>query len=100
MTLLSLTYNNFSGDRVLILAECVRVCKSLERLYCRSCTLTSSEITKTLDHLKSNDASSINLRDWFLSDNSIDDVGVNALIKCAPELFPHLEFVSLSLVTQ
>ena len=53
LTFLNLSNNNFSGDRVLILAECVRVCKSLEWLYCRGCSLTSSAIVDFLDHLKS-----------------------------------------------
>ena len=94
LTRLSLSSNNFSGDRVLMLAECMRVCKSLETLYCWSCSLTSSELIKIIDHLKSN-SGKLKLMHWFLSDNSIDDVGVNALIECAPELLPCLEFVSL-----
>ena len=95
LTLLSLSYNNFSGERVLILAECVRMCRSLEMLDCSHCSLTSSELIKIINHLKSS-SRKLKLRDWFLSDNSIDDAGVNALIECAPELLPCLEFVSLS----
>ena len=95
LTLLSLSYNNFSEERVLILAECVRMCRSLEMLDCSHCSLTSSELIKIINHLKSN-SRKLKLRDWFLSDNSIDDAGVNALIECAPELLPCLEFVSLS----
>ena len=95
LTLLSLSYNNFSGENVLILAECARVCKSLERLHCSHCSLTSSELIKITNHLKSNNSRKLKLRDWILSDNSIDDVGVNALIESAPELLPCLKFVSL-----
>ena len=49
LKVLSLRRCDFSGDRVLILAECVWVCKSLERLYCWSCSLTSRVITDILE---------------------------------------------------
>ena len=93
LTQLYLHDNNFSGDRALILAECMRVCQSLESLYCVRCSLTSSEIIKILDHLKS--ISPKNLRKWDLYSNSIDDEGVNALIENIPQLFPKLEEVDL-----
>ena len=89
LTKLYLNRNNFSGDRALVLAECVRVCQSLERLYCWSCSLTSSEVINILDHLES--SSHISLRWWNLSDNFIDDEGVNSLIERLPRLFPKLE---------
>ena len=41
LTVLFLYNDNFSGDRFIVLAECVRVCQSLESLYCLSCSLTS-----------------------------------------------------------
>ena len=71
----------------------MRVCQSLERLFCRSCSLTSSEVIKVLYHLKS--SSPKNLRKWDLIRNSISDEGVNALIESIPELFPKLETVDL-----
>ena len=89
LTKLHLHDNNFSGDRALILAECVRVCKSLKRLYCWNCFLTSSEVINILDHLES--TTHISLCWWDLSDNSIDDEGVNALIERLPRLFPNLK---------
>ena len=95
LTFLILHNNNFSGDKVLILAECVRVCMSLEGLYCWNCSLTSSEVTALLDHLKHSGVSHRNLEWWDLSDNSIDDEGVNALIESIPKLFPSLVFVTL-----
>ena len=94
-TYLSLNSNNFSGDRVLILAECVRVCHSLENLYCWKCSLTPSEIIKILGHLKSNCSSHKLLRMWDLENNSIGDEGVNALIDSLPQLFPKLEEMNL-----
>ena len=93
LTKLYLHNNNFSGDRAFILAECVLVCQSLKRLNCWSCSLTSNEIIKILDHLRS--SSHKNLRKWDLYSNSIDDEGVNALIENIPQLFPKLEEVDL-----
>ena len=96
LTYLSLNSNNFSGDRPLILAECVRVCQSLESLYCWSCSLTSSEFINILDHLISSGSSLKNLWKWELDNNSIDDEGVSALIESLPQLFPSLENVELN----
>ena len=95
LTNLDLHNNNFSGDKVHILAECVRVCISLEILYCSNCSLTSSEVTALLDHLKHSGVSQKKLQWWDLSDNSIDDEGVNALIESTPKLFPSVLAVSL-----
>ena len=95
LTELYLYNSNFSGDKVLILAECVRVCMSLETLNCSNCSLTSSEVTALLDHLKHSGVSHKNLWCWYLKNNSISDEGVNALIVCIPKLFPSLEFVLL-----
>ena len=95
LTNLILNDNNFSGDKVLILAECVRVCISLKTLYCWNCSLTSSEFTALLDHLKHSGVSHKNLQWWYLNDNPIDDEGVNALIESIPKLFPCLWNVPL-----
>ena len=95
LTSLYFSNNNFSGDKVLILAECVRVCMSLVSLYSWSCSLTSSEVTALLDHLKHSGVSHKNLQWWDLSDNSIDDEGANALIESIPKLFPSLSNVFL-----
>ena len=95
LTFLYLRNNNFSGDKVLILAECVRVCMSLEKLYCLNCSLTSSEVAALLYHLEHSGVSHMNLKWWFLSHNSIDDEGVNALIESIPKLFPSLVGVYL-----
>ena len=95
LAILYVDNNYFSGDKVLILAECMRVCLSLDHLNCSNCSLTSSEVTALLDHLKHSGVSHKNLRVWDLSDNSIDDEGVNALIESIPKLFPNLEAVLL-----
>ena len=88
--------NKFSGDNVLLLAECMRLCKSLQRLLCWRCSLTSTEVIILLGHLKSCGSSHKSLREWDLNNNSIDDEGTTALIDSLPELFPRLESVSLS----
>ena len=95
LTELYLHHNNFSGDKVLILAECVRVCLSLRLLDSRNSSLTSSEVTALLDHLKHSGVSHKNLGLWDLRGNSIDDEGVNALIESMPKLFPNLDLVTL-----
>ena len=96
LTELNLCNNNFSGDKVLILAECMRVCLSLTDLYSACCSLTSSEVTALLDHLKRSGVSHKNLGWWNLNINSIDDKGVSALIESIPELFPSLVSVNLN----
>ena len=93
LTKLHLYDNNLSGDRAHVIAECVRVCRSLKRLHCWSCSLTSSELINIVDHLNSSTYRS--LREWDLDYNSIDDEGVNVLIENVPQLFPHLENVDL-----
>ena len=93
---LHLSHNNFSGDRVFILAECVRVCQSLEYLHCWNCSLTSSEVINILDHIKSAGSSHKNLSWWSLTDNTVDDEGVNAIIDSVPSLFPSLENVRIN----
>ena len=95
LTELTLDNNNFSGEKVLILAECVRVCMSLKGLFCWNCSLTSSEVIALLDHLKHSGVSHKSLELWYLNDNSIDDEGVNALIESIPKLFPSLSNVNL-----
>ena len=94
MTHLDLSENNFSGERVLILAECLRVCKVLQFLICSSCSLTSLEITSLLDHVRS-----YGHHDWLamldLSNNYIDDEGGTLLIENLSELFPWLQSVNL-----
>ena len=92
LTVLNLGHNNFSGNNVFILAECVWMCKSLSELSCQRCSLTSREVIIILDHCGSSPKS---LWVWNLEFNSIDDEGVNTLIERAPELFPNLEEVEL-----
>ena len=45
LTHLQLSDNNFSGDSIVILVECIQVCQSLEALRCCNCSLTSTDIS-------------------------------------------------------
>ena len=98
LTDLNLSDNNFNGNKVFILAECMLMCMSLRHLTCRNCSLTSSEVTALLDHLKHSGVSHKSLEWWDLSNNSIDDEGVKALFKSIlkVKLFPSLLTVYLN----
>ena len=95
LTKLNLYKTNCSGSGILMLAECIRMCKSLEDLSCRKCSLTSSDIIELLSHFESNRISHKNLSSWDLRDNFIDNKGVAALIKSIPDIVPHLENVRI-----
>ena len=95
LSFLSLSNNCFSGSRVILLAECIRICTSLERLLCWRCSLSSPDIINLLTHLKEKGISHMSLREWFLRGNTIDDEGVTALINSLPEVFPSLENINL-----
>ena len=94
LTYLDLSDNIFNREQVYILAECVRVCKSLRELICWNCLLTSIDIINLVDNLK-RFGNSHKLWRWELNNNSIDDKGVTALVKSIPKLFPSLVEVSL-----
>ena len=87
--------NNFSGDKVCVLEECIRVCRSLQVLWCINCHLSSAEIIYLITYLTSSGNSHSNLERWYLDNNSIDDDGVTALIESIPELFPCLTRLNL-----
>ena len=93
---LLLPQNNFCGDRVLILAECIRVFRSLEEFGCWKCSLSSSDISSLLHHLKAHGCRDSSLKIWDLSYNSIDDEGVTSLIESIPDVFPCLEMVYIN----
>ena len=50
LTLIILGENDFSGNNIFILAERVRMYKSLLELYCQRCSLTSREVIMMFDH--------------------------------------------------
>ena len=95
LTKLNLYKTNCSGNGILMLAECIRMCNALEDFSCRKCSLTSSDIIELLSHCESNGISHKSLSSWDLRDNFIDNMGVVALIKSIPDIFPHLENVSV-----
>ena len=94
LTELHLSKNNFSGDKVLILAEFMRMCKSLQFLICWRCSLTSVDIINLLDHLR-NYGHHNWLLSWNLCENFIDDEGGTMLVKSLSQLFPWLQSVNL-----
>ena len=96
LTNLFLFENNFSKDKVFVLAECMQFCTWLTLLSCWSCSLSSTEVIVLLDHLQSCGGSLKLLRSWELHYNTIDDDGVNAIIENLPVLFPVLKKVNLS----
>ena len=91
--------NNLSRQRLHLLVGMLRVCQSLIYLSSDSCHLTSEDLVQILTQLKSTRSSGITacmkLKNWSLSDNKIDDVGVAALIECLSDLFPCLGSVRL-----
>ena len=92
---IDLSNNNFSEDRIFVLAECIRMCQSLQHLYCRSCSLCSFDIWNLFMHLKDLHVRHISLKRWDHWDNLIDDQGVTTIINGTPELFPVLESISI-----
>ncbi len=92
---LSMNGSIFGGTSgTLLLAKFLQAFQSLEYLYCSCCSLTSADIIMLIHHLKSANVICKNLNKLYLSNNSIDDEGVIALIECLPELFPSLENLS------
>ena len=95
ITNLCLDNNNFSGDKIFVLAESICVCTLLKSLSCAECFLTSAEITTLLTFLKSRGISHKNLLTWNLCNNSISDEGVASFLENLTELFPSLDDIFL-----
>ncbi len=90
---LFLNDNNLSGGNIVILAECIRVCQSLEYLYCKNCSLTATDIFSFLSKLKSSGINHMFLEQFDLSNNLIDNNGAIELMKnlhVISEVFPVL----------
>ena len=97
---LNLDGNSFTGEGIHILAGFMHLCPLLKRLFTRDCGITSDDLIRLLDKLTQLSHTS-KLRDWYLSNNQIDDRGVSALMDHLPSLFPHLgckdyDYISLS----
>ena len=92
---LDLDENNFSGNRIYILAGFMHLCSNLLKLSSKNCAITSDSLILLLDKLKQfqhmHSSSNVcnGLSTWNLHDNRIDDNGIIALMQC--QLFPQIE---------
>ena len=86
--------NNFSGDGIHILAAFMYVCPYVERLFCRSCGITSDDLKQLLVLISELRLKLPYLYLWDLNNNDIDDNGVCALIQ-HQSMFPKLRYISL-----
>ena len=84
ITQLNLTHNNFSDDRIHILAAFMYLCPSLECLSSSNCQINSRDLQQLLEQLSEFQNSSpeicSQLALWNLGNNKIDDKGVSLLI--------------------
>ena len=69
-----------------VLAGFMHLCPQLRRLDCGRCKLTSNDLKQLLSLLSQ---SNLNLEEWDLYGNKLDDDGVSALIEHFP-MFPSL----------
>ncbi len=98
LTHLQLSDNNFSGDSIVILVECIRVCQSLEALRCCNCSLTSTDIIILLSKLKLSINNHKHLKGLDLFNNLIDNKGATELIENSQlisEVFPNLRILNV-----
>ncbi len=99
ITEFDLSNNNLSGPNIVILAECIRVCQSLNELCCTNCNLTASDFIELLFRLKSSGTIHMFLKQFELCDNFIDNDGANKLIKnlcLISEVFPVLVYLDIT----
>ncbi len=92
---LDLSDNYMSGNKVLLLAEYMQVCRSLQNLNCWDCSLSSCDTITILQHLRHCNISLEHLKEFDVSSCSIDDEGAYALFECLSDLFPCLENINL-----
>ena len=83
--------NIFTGEGILILAGFMHLCTSLTYLFSRKCGITSDDLKRLFDKLKSSSSGvCIELTSWDLDDNKIDNSGVSAIVDHLQSLFPCL----------
>ena len=84
ITQLNLARNNFSEERIHILAEFMYLCPSLENLNSRHCQINSCDLKQLLEQLSElqtlSPGTCSKLAYWNLRNNKIDDNGVSVLI--------------------
>jgi Ran GTPase-activating protein (RanGAP) involved in mRNA processing and transport len=94
VTRVELQCNDFSEERVHILAGIIYLCPNLEHLNSDHCQINSNDFKLLLQQFIELKASSpevcSKLVRWHLSDNKIDDDGVSMLIDHLASLFSHL----------
>ena len=99
VTTVELQYNNFSEERIHILAGIIYLCPNLKRLNSNHCQINSNDFELLLRQLVEFKASSpevcSKLVQWDLSNNKIDDDGVSMLIDHLASLFSRLGDINL-----
>ena len=93
LSALYLDKNNFSGNRIHVLAGFMYLCPTLSKLSTGDCSITSEDLIHLFDELQCFKTSSGNvhsrLTTWILHGNKIDDQGIIALMQC--QLFPWID---------
>ena len=93
ISLLHLSGNCFTGDGIQILVGLIRLCPRLQFLDCDHCRITSGDLSQllvSLTDIKSFVPLFYILKQWNLSNNEIDDRGIETLGNHLPVLFPSL----------
>ena len=90
---LDLCKNDFSGEgfEFHVLAGFMHLCPHLRSLVCVGCNITSNDLEQLLSLLSQ---SNLNLEEWDLGDNDLDDDGVSALIEHL-SMFPSLTSIHI-----
>ena len=94
LTTLFLNGNDFSGEKIGILAGFMHLCPLLSDLICCNCDISSHDLKNLfirLNEMKSPPLSQLFL--WQLEENMIDDDGISILIKNLLSYFPKLKGV-------
>ena len=78
---LRLSSISFTGEGIHILAAFVQLCPHLRVLDCSNCEINSDDLKQLLLLLSQ---LNVNLKDWNLDSNNIDDDGISALIEQLP----------------
>ncbi len=92
---LHLDHNDFSGDKIFVLAQCLKIYLPLESLSTGYCCLSSIDIINLLSLIKCYGCCE-SLKTWDISNNKICDSGIVSIIECIPDLFPNLQQVTIS----
>ena len=91
VVLLNLSGNSFTGNGIHLLAGFVYLCPQLKVLNCDGCEINSDDLKQLLLLFS---RLNLNLEDWRLWDNNIDDDGVSALIERV-SIFPSLMNINI-----